>query len=70
VALSVKIAEIMGLHENGVLETASDKLMVSYITKSSRRVDIDLLKKNYSDIYNSVLKTTDSRKLKVAVQPL
>ena len=45
-ALSVKVAEMMGAHEHGVLETAADKLVVSYISKSYRRVDSDLLKKH------------------------
>ena len=69
-ALSIKIAEIMGPHERGLLETAADKLIISYITKSSRRVNSDLLKKSHPGIYNAVLKTTCSRKLKVEVQPL
>jgi predicted phage-related endonuclease len=69
-AISVKIAEIMGSHEHGVLETAADKLLVSYITKSSRRVDSDLLKKNHPDIYSTSLKTTYNRKLKLEVQPV
>jgi len=67
-ALSVKIAEMMGTHEYGVLETAADKLVVSYITKFTRRVDSDLLKKSHPSIYDAVLKTTSSRKIKVEVQ--
>ena len=69
-ALSVKIAEIMGSHEHGVLETAADKLLVNFITKSSRRVDSDFLKKEHPSIYNIALKTTCSRKVKVEVQPV
>ncbi len=66
-ALSVKIAEIMGAHEHGILKTAVDKLVVEYITKSSRRVDSDLLKKEHPEVYEAVLKTSSSRKVKVAV---
>jgi putative phage-type endonuclease len=67
-ALSVKIAEIMGTHEHGVLDTAADQLVVDFITKSTRRVDSDLLKKSQPHIYNTVLKTCCSRKVKVSVK--
>jgi putative phage-type endonuclease len=66
-ALSVKIAEAMGIHEHGVLETPDGKLLVEYITKSARRVDSSLLKKDYPDVYDAVAKTTNSRKLKVEI---
>jgi len=69
-ALSVKIVEMMGTHEHGVLETASDKLVVDFITDFTRRVDSDLLKKSHPGIYSAVLKTTSSRKVKVAVQAI
>jgi putative phage-type endonuclease len=67
-ALSVKIAEMMGTHEHGVLETAADKLAVSYVTKFTRRVDSALLRKKYPLTYDAVLKTTASRKVKVEIQ--
>jgi putative phage-type endonuclease len=67
-ALSVKIAEMMDTHEHGVLETASDRLTVSYITKFTRRVDSDLLKKNHPTVHSAVLKSSGSRKLKVEIQ--
>jgi putative phage-type endonuclease len=67
-ALSVKIAEMMGTHEHGVLETAADKLLVDFVSKLTRRVDSDLLKKTYAHIYASVLKSSHSRKVKVTVQ--
>ncbi len=69
-ALSVKIAEAMGTHEHGILETAADKLVVDFVTKFTRRVDSDLLKKSQPLVYDKVLKTTGSRKLKVAVQAI
>jgi len=69
-ALSVNIAEMMGEHEYGELETAADTLAVSYITKTSRRPDSVLLKKNHPIIYDEVLKTTGSRKVKVEVRVL
>jgi hypothetical protein len=67
-ALSVKIAEMMDTHEHGVLETAADRLTVSYITKFTRRVDCDLLKKNYPIVHGAVLKSSGSRNLKVEIQ--
>lgn len=67
-ALSVKIAETMGTHEHGLLETASDKLVVDFVTKFTRRVDSDLLKKSHPHVYNATLKTSASRKVKVSVQ--
>ena len=67
-ALSVKIAEIMGSHEHGVLETGADKLTVSFVSKLTHRVDSDLLKTNNISVYNSVLKTSVSRKVKVEIQ--
>ena len=69
-ALSVKISEVMGSHEHGILETAADKLLVNFVTKSTRRVDTELLKKGYLSIYNSILKTTSSRKVKVEIQAI
>jgi putative phage-type endonuclease len=67
-ALSVKIAEMMETHEHGILETATDKLVVDFVTKSARRVDSDLLRKTHPSVYDAMLKTTESRKVKVAVQ--
>jgi putative phage-type endonuclease len=67
-ALSVKIAEMMGDHEHGVLETAADRLAVSYITKLTRRPDSTLLKKNHPLVFDEMLKTSVSRKVKVEVQ--
>jgi len=67
-ALSIKIAEIMGNHEHGILETDDDKFAVSFISKTTRRVDSDLLKKSYPDIYPVVLKPSISRKVKVEIQ--
>jgi len=69
-ALSVKIAEMMGTHEHGVLETAADKLVVSFVTKFRRGVDTTLLKKKHPLTYDAVLKTTGSRKVKVEIQAI
>jgi len=69
-ALSVKIAEMMGTHEHGILETSLDKLIVDFVSKFTRRVSSDLLKTNHPSVYDEVLKTSESRKLKVAVQML
>jgi putative phage-type endonuclease len=66
-ALSVKIAEVMGNHEHGILKTTADCLVIDFVTKNTRRVDSDLLKKDHPLIHEAVLKTTSSRKVKVAV---
>jgi len=69
-ALAVKIVEMMGTHEHGILETSTDRLIVDYVTKNTRRVNSDILKKDHPVIYEAVLKTTSSRKLKVSVQTI
>ena len=67
-AHSVRIAELMGVHEHGVLETTTDKILIDFVTKKSKRPDSTALKKNYPTIYDEVLKTSESRKIKVSVQ--
>ncbi len=67
---AVRIAEVMQAHEHGLLETTSEKLLIDFVTKSTTRVDSALLKKNYETVYNDVLKKTESRKLKVSIQPI
>ena len=69
-ALSVRFAEMMMDHEHGVLETTSDKLLIDFVTKTSRRTDTDALKKNHPAVYEDVMKTSLSRKLKVSAAPL
>ena len=69
-AHSVRIAEIMKEHEHGVLTTTSDKLLIDYVTKSTTRPDSKVLKAKYPTILPDVMKTTQSRKVKVSVQPL
>jgi len=68
-AHSVKIAELMKEHEYGILETADDKLLIDFVTKITRRVNSDLLKKNYPDVYTECLKPSESRKIKVKIEP-
>lgn len=69
-AHSVRIAEIMKEHEHAVLETTKDKLLIDFVTKSSSRTDTSLLKKKYPAVYADCLNTSESRKLKVTVQPI
>lgn len=69
-AHSVRIAELMRDHEHGVLETASDKLLVDFVTRTTRRVNSDYLKKEHPGIYQESLKVSESRKLKVSIQPV
>lgn len=69
-AHSVRIAELMKEHEHGVLETPVDRLIVSFVTKYTRRPDSKLLEKDYPDVYREVLKASPSRRLKVDVQAM
>lgn len=57
-------------HEHGILETASDKLLIDFVTKTTRRADSRALKEKYPAVYADVLKSSDSRKVKVSVQPV
>lgn len=66
-AHSVRIAEVMKAHEHGVLETTRDKLLIDFVTRTSRRTDSKKLKKEHPDIYADVLKVSESRSLKVSV---
>lgn len=68
-AHSVRIAELMKEHEHGILTTTSDKLLVDFVTKSTRRVNSDYLKQEHPDIYQEALKVSESRKVKVTIQP-
>lgn len=69
-AHSVRIAEVMKEHEHGVLETTTDKLLIDFITKTTRRPDSKALKEKYPIVYADVLKASESRKVKVSVQPI
>jgi putative phage-type endonuclease len=69
-AHSVRIAELMKEHEYGVLTTTSDKLLIDFVTKTTRRPDSKALKEKYPAAYEDVLKASESRKLKVSVQPI
>lgn len=68
-AHSVSIAELMQQHEHGVLETTSDKILIDFVTRTTRRPDSKALKEKYPAIYSEVLKASESRKVKVTVQP-
>jgi len=67
---SVKIAELMKEHERGILETTTDKLLIDFVTKITRRVNSDMLKKNHPIVYQECLKPSESRKLKVKIEPV
>ena len=67
-AHTVRIAELMKEHEHGVLETTTDKLLIDFVTKSSRRVSSTELKKKYPLIYDEVVSTSNSRKLRVSAE--
>ena len=69
-AHSVRIAEIMKEHEHGILNTTTDKLLIDFVTRTTRRPDSAKLKEKYPAAYADVLKTTQSRKVKVRVEPV
>ena len=69
-AHSVRIAELMKSHEHGILTTTTDKLLVDYVTNSSRRVSSEYLKQNYPAIYEEARKPSGTRKVKVTIRPL
>ena len=68
-AHSVRIAELMKEHEHGILETSSDKILIDFVTKTRHRTDTKALKKKYPAVYDDVGETTESRNIKVTVQP-
>jgi hypothetical protein len=66
----VKIAELMINHEHGVLESTDDKLLIDFVTKITRRVNSDMLKKDHPAVYEECLKPSASRKIKVKIEPI
>lgn len=66
----MRIAEVMKNHEHGVLETSTDKLLIDFVTRTSKRPDSKALKEKYPTVYEEVLNTSSSRKVKVSVQPI
>ena len=69
-AHSVRIAELMKEHEHGILTTTTDKLLVDFVTSTSRRVSSEYLKQIYPSIYEEARKPSKNRKVKVTIQPL
>lgn len=69
-AHSVRIAELVKEHEHGILTTTTDKLLVDFVTSTSRRVSSEYLKQNYPSIYEEARKPSKNRKVKVTIQPL
>lgn len=67
-AHSARIAEIMKEHEHGVLETAGDSILIDFVTRKSRRTDVAELKRRYPAVYEDVLKTSESRSLRISVK--
>jgi len=65
---AVRIAELMKQHEHGIMETTTDKLLIDFVTKTTRRPDSGKLKKDYPQVYQDVLKVSESRRVKVTVE--
>ena len=68
-AHSVRIAEVMKEHEHGVLTTTKDKLLIDFVTRTTKRPDSKALKEKYPSVYSDVLKVSESRKVKVHIEP-
>lgn len=66
-AHSVRIAELMKEHEHGVLTTTTDKLLIDFVTRKTKRPDSKALKSKYPSIYEEVLNESHSRKIKVTI---
>lgn len=69
-ARSVRIAELMKDHEHGVLETTTDKILIDFVTKTGSRTDTAKLRKEHPTVYADVVKTTESRKMKISAVPV
>ncbi len=69
-AHSVRIAELMKEHEHGILETTKDKLLIKFVTTKTTRPNSQLIKEKYPGIVSDVMRTTESRKVKVEIQPV
>ena len=69
-AHSVRIAEVMKDHEHGILTTTKDKLLIDFVTRTTKRPSSDALKAKYPSVYADVLNVSTSRKVKVSVQPI
>ena len=68
-AHSLRIAEVMKEHEHGVLTTTKDKLLIDFVTRTTKRPDSKALKEKYPAVYSDVLKVSESRKVKVHIEP-
>ena len=64
----MRIAELMKEHEHGVLATTKDKLLIDFVTRTTKRPDSKALREKYPAVYTDVLKTSESRKLKVRIE--
>ena len=64
----MRIAEIMKEHEHGILTTTNDKLLIDFVTRKTTRPDSKVLKEKYASILPDVMKTSESRKVKVSIQ--
>ena len=66
----MRIAEVMKEHEHGLLTTTTDKLLIDFVTKTTKRPSSEALKTKYPSVYADVLNVSTSRKVKVSVQPI
>ena len=64
----MRFAELLEKHEHGILETTTYNILIYFVTKTSTRTDTKALKKNYPTVYDDVVTTSESRKMKFSVQ--
>ncbi len=69
-ARSVRVVEAMQEYDRGQLILEKDRILVENKTRTTKRPDSDLLKKQYKSVYDDVLKTTVSRSIKVTVEAI
>ena len=64
-AHAARIAQVMQEHEHGILELASEKFRIDFVTRARQLPDVEKLKSIYGPGYKDVTKTSCSRKIRV-----
>ena len=52
-----------------MLNTTKDKLLIDFVTRTTKRPDSKALKEKYPAVFQDVLKVSESRKVKVHIEP-
>lgn len=70
--LLIRNEKVSAVHSGGESDYAVlpvDELLIDFVTRTTRRPDSKSLKEKYPAIYSEVLKASESRKVKVTIQP-